>query len=664
MKIPVNKNKSNRPLILAPAGNRASFLAALAAGADAVYCGLKSFSARMEAKNFTVEELIPLTKLAHKKGCKVYLTMNSLIKQSELEKAGTTLKHLAQKVKPDAIIIQDLAFIKLAQQAGFKNEIHLSTLANISFPAALKNIQEKLSASRVVIPRELNIDEIKAMAQKCPEKTDLEIFIHGALCYSVSGRCYWSSYMGGRSGLRGRCVQPCRRLYSQDNQRKRFFACHDLSLDVLVKVLLNVSKINTWKIEGRKKGPHYVFYTVKAYQALRDHGTDPEKKKAALALLSRALGREDTHYNFLPQRPQNPLKSDRQTGSGFFIGKISGTKNSLYIIPREELMAGDTLRIGYQDESWHAVKKINRNVPKRGKIYLKFPHNRRPANGTSVFLTDRLEKELKDMLAQLEKQLSDISEPVTLKSDFKIKFPSAQKNKIKKKPVNINVFRRLPKTKQRDITGIWLCEETKTTAFKRLASDIWWWLPPVIWPDDQQKLSLLIKYALKSGAKNFVLNAPWQNAFFTNKKELNLWAGPFCNTANTFAIDILASMGFKGVVVSPELSKNDFLSLPGKSALPLGVVISGNWPLGISRIVPENIKTDEVFYSPKREGACVKKYGSSYWVYPDWEIDLSEKKNILKKAGYALFVHIKEPVEQKVPMKKRPGLWNWNIELV
>ena len=115
------------------------------------------------------------------------------------------------------------------------------------------------------------------MAAQCPDDLGLEVFVHGALCYAVSGRCYWSSYLGGKSGLRGRCVQPCRRFYHQKSQNGRFFSCYDLSIDVLVKVMLDIPAIHAWKIEGRKKGPHYVYYTTRAYQLLRDYARkDPQ----------------------------------------------------------------------------------------------------------------------------------------------------------------------------------------------------------------------------------------------------------------------------------------------------------------------------------------------------------------------------------------------------
>ena len=157
------------PLILAPAGNRASFLAALAAGADAVYCGLKSYSARAEAKNFTIPELAALTELAHGKGMRVHTAFNAMLTTGDIERASGLMQDLVRTVRPDALIIQDLAMIELARQAGFTGEIHLSTLANAGIAKSLGWIRRHLAVDQVVVPRELDIDEIRAMAAACPE---------------------------------------------------------------------------------------------------------------------------------------------------------------------------------------------------------------------------------------------------------------------------------------------------------------------------------------------------------------------------------------------------------------------------------------------------------------------------------------------------------------
>lgn len=652
-----------RPSILAPAGNKAAFLAALAAGADEIYCGLKQFSARMEAQNFSMEDLVPLTLLAHDKGVKVYVALNSLLKPEDVNRAGSVLQQLERYVKPDGIIVQDLAFVQLAGDTGFSGELHLSTLSNVSFSAALRQAKNSLKIHRIVLPRELNIDEIKAMATACPKGLDLEVFVHGALCYGISGRCYWSSYYGGKSGLRGRCVQPCRRVYTQKHRSKRFFSCQDLSLDVLVKVLLTIPQIRTWKIEGRKKGAHTVFYTVKAYRILRDQGTDPRMKKTALDLLSYALGRSGTHYNFLSQRPQNPIQPDHQTGSGFFVGILKGTPQKPFLNPREELLPGDLLRLGYEDELWHRISRVTRYVPKGGRLFLKTVSKMRPEKKIPVFLIDRKEKTLEDRLSVLEKAL--IKTPVLKTTPFAFVARGPKGSLLEKgAPLELRVYRQLGKTKPDGPSGLWISNQAVKHLPKGFWSQIWWWLPPVIWPDDELHRKELVDVILDKGARNFVLNAPWQTVLFTRLKGINLWAGPFCNTANVLALKTLASMGYNGAIVTPELGQNDFFSLPKQSPLPLGIVLYGSWPLCVSRVLSNDLKTETPFVSPKGEAAWVTKYESDYWIYPNWRLDLRSKRKALEKGGYRLFVHLLEPIPREVTLKKRPGLWNWALELL
>lgn len=659
----MNPEKETRaaPEILAPAGNRAAFLAAVAAGAEAIYCGLKSFSARMEAKNFSLEELAQLIPLAHARDIRVYVTFNSLLKGPELERAGQTIGQLQKEVRPDALIVQDLAMVQLARQAGYKGELHLSTLTNVSFGRALKTCAALKGIDRVVLPRELNIDEMKAMAAACPETLALEAFIHGALCYGVSGRCYWSSYMGGRSSLRGRCVQPCRRLYSQKNSRGRHFSCQDLSLDVLVKVLKAVPQIRTWKIEGRKKGPHYVYYTVKAYQMLRDQFSDPQAKRAALKLLEMALGRPGTHYNFLPQRPQNPLNADRQTGSGFMVGKTKGPRDKSFLVPREELLPGDTLRVGYEDQQGHALVRVKKSVPRNGKFYLNLAGKKVPARGTPVFLTDRREKSLDKMIADLEAELAELPPVKIGNPSFSLKSPPP--GKTGRRAVSVDVYRTSRRNRPAAAQGLWLYDNLLKTLKKGMLKQAWCWLPPVIWPQNEAAVQDQVTAAKRSGCRQFVLNAPWQMTFFDSKENLTLWAGPFCNAANSLAFKTLAELGFAGVVVSPELGRQEYLELPAKSPLPLGIVASGHWPLCVSRAVSDDIKTGDVFTSPRGEQGWVVKYDADYWVFPNWQLDLKDEVPGLEQAGYKLIINLVEPVPRGVKLKKRPGKWNWKIGL-
>ncbi len=656
----------NRPSILAPAGDRESFLAALAAGADAVYCGLKIFSARMEADNFGMEELAGLTALARTKGVEVYVAFNSMIKAGELDKTLRILKKLCVYVNPHGLIVQDLGMLSLSRQAGFKGQIHLSTLANASFGQGLSQVKA-LGIDRVVLPRELTVDEIKSMAEQAPRGLDLEVFIHGALCYAVSGRCYWSSWFGGKSGLRGRCVQPCRRVYAQNREKSRFFSCMDLSVDVLVKVLKEIPQVTTWKIEGRKKGPHYVFYTVKAYQILRDEGHDPQKRKTALAFLDYAMGRPSTHYNFLPQRKINPVNKDSETGSGLFAGRVRPGP-SPYFITREALFGGDLLRLGYEDHKGHSIQRVNRPVPKKGKFVLK--KDKYLSKGTPVFIVDRKEPEIMEQVNRLERELEAMPK-VRVKpqpSGASLKPPAARQKRPARSrergPVDVCLTRNAQKKKSRSAQAVWLSMDRAVKMPGRAVKEICWWLPPAVWPDRETDLAQAIGQVMAKGGRKFVLNMIWQKSLFPEDKSLDLWAGPFNNLANAAAVNCLKPLGFSGAVVSPELGGEQFMQLPKETELPLGVVVKGNWPLCVSRSLSTDIRLDTPFSSPMGEAAWVTRRDGDFWVFPAWPLDLTSKEQDLKKAGYQMLITMEEPVPKGVVMKRRQGLWNWNLSVL
>ncbi len=653
--------KGPKPEILAPAGQRESFLAALAAGADAIYCGLKSFSARMAAKNFLPEELASLTALAREEGVRVYLTLNTLIKPDELQEVGRQLDWINRHARPDALIIQDLAAVALARQVGFGGEIHLSTLANVTMPSVLPRLVKTLGVNRVVLPRELNVDEMKQMAAACPPELGLELFVHGALCYGVSGRCYWSSLLGGKSGLRGRCVQPCRRRYSHEQMDKRFFSCQDLSLDVLAKVLADIPQVRAWKIEGRKKGPHYVYYTVAAYKMLRDEGQDPQAKRSALGLLEMALGRPGTHYHFLPQRPQNPIDTSSDSGSGLMVGTVRGGREKPYLEPRMDLLEGDKLRLGYEDDEWHQTIDLTKGVPKGGKFFFKAGKGLGGGKTTPVFLIDRREPYLAEQIQKFERRVQPVQIPPADQGRFNLRLPPASPRQPR--PRLMQVLRR-PGHRQRETSlGMWLTGENLSELPESQLPHVWWWLPPVIWPDEEPQWQQWTRQLMAKGAERFVLNAPWQVALFPHPEKLSLWAGPFCNIANPMAVRSFKLLGGQGVIVSPELGQRDMEALAAKSVLPLGVVVSGQWPFCVSRVVAPEIKPGQPFVSPKGEQGWVQRHGGLYWIYPNWPLNLRAAQDALVKAGYRLLVHLEEPIPRHVTIKRRPADWNWEIGL-
>lgn len=656
------RTPADAPLILAPAGSRPAFLAALAAGADAVYCGLKAYSARAEAKNFSIPELAVLTELAHGKGMRVHTAFNAMLTAGDLDRAAGMTRDLVQGVKPDALIVQDLAMITLAREYGYQGEIHLSTLANAGFPQALAWIRRQLGVDQIVIPRELDIDEIRTMAEACPPGLGLEVFVHGALCYGVSGRCYWSSFLGGRSGLRGRCVQPCRRLYRQQAAPQRLFSCMDFSLDVLVKVLRAIPQVRTWKIEGRKKGPHYVYHTVRAYRMLRDQGHDPRRRREALEILAQSLGRPGTHYRFLPQRLQTPLQPGTPTGSGLIVGAVKGTARAPHIVARQPLLAGDVLRVGYEDDAGHAVVRVRKPLSRGGRLNFRSGRQPPPAGQTPVFLTDRREPELQLLITELENALGDIPEVAQASLGARVPKPRAAGGRGRAARDMVVARSRGRKAGQPD-QGLWVSPKAVSQAPPRAVAFTWWWLPPVVWPTAEADLVALLDRLVQAGARRFVLNAPWQAGLFTHPGKLELWAGPFCNLANPLALDLLKQAGFAGAFVSPELGREAFLEMPRSSPLPLGVVVSGMWPLCLSRVLAEAVDPGQPFTSPRGEQAWASRYDDTVWLFPNWKLDLGGQRRPLEKAGYQWLVHLEEPVPKAVKLKNRPGMWNWDVGL-
>lgn len=658
---------------MAPAGDRASFLAAVAAGADAVYLGLKHFSARMQAKNFGLGELATLVDFAHERGVRVYVAMNVLLKPGDAQAASGLIERLALMVKPDALIVQDLGLISLARQAGFEGEIHISTLVNATHPAAL-NVAKALGATRVVLPRELDLDEIKLMAESCPEGVELELFVHGALCHCVSGRCWWSSFFGGKSGLRGRCVQPCRRLYRQGGAKgkpERLFSCQDLSLDVVTKPLLNVPKVSSWKIEGRKKGPHYVYYVVSAYRMLRDNPNDATARKSAYSLLEQALGRPGTHGRFLPQRPFPPVRPSQETASGFLVGQVKkDSGNKSYIQTRMDLLPGDLLRLGCEDDAWHQTMPLRRRIPKGGRLDVpRHPSGHLPPAKAPVFLIDRREPELMRILADLEKELSARKTPS--EKEASTVTPTVFEPPTRHLRLDMGVYRAMPKGAAKSAgkgrggdTGVWLERSSLLDVPRPVTPRVWWWLPPVIWPGEEERYRNLLAEARERGAKMFVLNSPWQVGLFENKEGVRLVGGPFCNLASADTAAQYAELGMEAAFVSPELSGEELLSLPRKSPIPLGIVLGGFWPLGITRILAEEVRVEEPILSPRGEVAWVRKFGSNHWIFPGWELDLAAHRRELEQAGYETFATLREYWPKFLDQNTRTSVFNWDQGLL
>lgn len=273
----------NKVEILAPAGSYESVVAAVRCKADAVYMGAKAFNARIKADNFEGDLLKEAVELCHAHGMKVHVTMNTLISDGEISAALDVLKEVCSS-GADAVILQDVGFASLVKMACPDLERHASTQMSVQTVAGVKLLEE-MGFDRVVLPREMNKAEVK----KIKDSTDVEIemFVHGAHCMSVSGQCYMSSMFGGRSGNRGLCAQPCRLPFASQNGTGFDLSLKDLSLAHRIDEIKDIG-VDSLKIEGRMKRPEYVAAAVTAIRQGRDGDDNGEMLKKLRGVFSRS----------------------------------------------------------------------------------------------------------------------------------------------------------------------------------------------------------------------------------------------------------------------------------------------------------------------------------------------------------------------------------------
>ncbi|WP_297967885.1 peptidase U32 family protein, partial [uncultured Anaerovibrio sp.] len=274
-----------KPELLAPAGNMEKLKMALIYGADAVYLGGKAFGLRAFGGNFDDNELKAAVEFAHGLGRKVYVTVNIFPHNSDMEKLPEYLAYL-NEIGVDAMLIADLGVFTLARRYAPDTEIHISTQANNTNWVTV-NTWADMGASRVVLAREMSLGEIRTIREKC--QVELEMFVHGAMCISYSGRCLMSNYMTGRDANRGSCAQACRWRYAlveekrpgqyfpieEDDRGTYFFNSKDMCLLPHIGDVIN-SGVDSLKIEGRMKSVHYAASIVKAYrEAIDSYCADP-----------------------------------------------------------------------------------------------------------------------------------------------------------------------------------------------------------------------------------------------------------------------------------------------------------------------------------------------------------------------------------------------------
>lgn len=336
--------------LLAPAGNMESLIAAISAGCDAVYISGKKYGARAFANNFSFEELIESIRIAHLYDVKVYVTVNTLIYDSEMDDFLKYIEFLYRN-NVDAIIMQDLGAMDLVRQIYPKLEIHASTQMNIHSLETVK-LLEKLNIKRCVLAREMNISEIKNI--KDNSNMELEVFVQGALCISYSGQCLMSSLIGGRSGNRGTCTQCCRMKYDlvKDNKivnkDKYVLSTKDLCTLKNIDKLIDIG-VDSIKIEGRMKRKEYVYLAVYLYRRAIDSYLNTGKVNITdndILELKKIFSRNFTKGFLFYENNNNFTNPTRPNHQGVKIGDVISVKNNYFLLKlTDEVNLQDGIRV-------------------------------------------------------------------------------------------------------------------------------------------------------------------------------------------------------------------------------------------------------------------------------------------------------------------------------
>ena len=374
--------------IVAPAGNMERFYSAISATADEIYLGLKGFGARRNVENFTVEELKKAIDYAHLRGSRIFLTLNTIMTNREIELLYPTLKDL-YNYGLDAIIVQDIGYAEYLHKNFPSIEIHGSTQMTVANYYEINYLKE-LGFKRIVLPRELSFEEIKEIRKNTD--MELEVFVSGSLCISFSGNCYMSSFIGGRSGNRGMCAQPCRKEYKTSCGKKSYFLSPKDQLYGLdeIKKLQEIG-VESIKVEGRMKDVSYVYETVSYFRSLIN-GIDKEENTPKLFNRGYSKG-------YFYDNDKNIMNRDYSYNMGEKIGEVVGKSIRL----DEDIVSGDGITFVSKDYKNLGGTYINKIAYKNEKLVLTFPEGTKYIfRNYNKRLNDEISKKIKSTDKKLE----------------------------------------------------------------------------------------------------------------------------------------------------------------------------------------------------------------------------------------------------------------------
>lgn len=619
----INRNYF-KPELLVPVGSTEAFYAAIEGGANAVYLGLNDFNARKRANNFTPWQLAALVKTARKKDIKVYVTLNTVIRNTEINRLLNTLFVLSQ-IKPDAVIIQDWGVYYLAHKIFPQLKLHASTqMANhnssgVSFSA-------KMGFERVVLARELTQSELEAIARK--KQTQLEMFVHGALCYSFSGMCLFSSYLGGASANRGMCTQPCRRLYGSKNNKKYLFSLKDNQLIDHLPFITKI-KIDSLKIEGRLKNAEYVYQTTNRYRKTIDQ-LQNNKTTDSEPLLD--FGREKTDY-FLGRNISEAIT--QSAGTGLFIGKVTKANGDTIEISTNTLLK-KAYRLRFRNANTDVQTDIKiENIAKIENGYSLQAKELKTHTNDEVYLIGR---DLK-FPSKIDTQGIIINERLPENKLKSLSIIATNRNKTSGKTtlfVRIDQLKWLENIDRGKFKGIIVSLNKKAlkeidlnqSILQKSKAQIWFELPKFIPEGSESFYKQMCQKIFNSGFNKFAIShlsqkelLPAKATFITNE---NVY------TFNDAACKLIKEQGAENFIFPFE---NDIVNL-SKSTFRNGwVPIYFYPPLFFSRM-PVDAKRDlrfsdqngTIFRKQVRDGITI--------VLPEQAVSLSRFKNKLDRYGF------------------------------
>lgn len=637
--------------LTAPAGSLEALDAAIGEGADAVYLGLRDFNARIRAKNFSYNQVEAIVEKVHEKGKKVFITLNTLFEEKEVNRVYNLLKYL-EKVGPDGVIVQDLGAIELINSYFPSLKIHASTQMNLSSATAV-NFLSRYKVKRAVLSRELDLEQIKLI--KAKTNAELEVFAHGSLCVCISGICLFSSYFGGKSANRGRCAQACRRLYrTESGKQGYFFSPKDVMLVKYIPELINHG-INSIKIEGRMKSYQYIATVVSAYRYMIDNYLDDREAAFAKAseMLKGDFARRKTEFLFMDQDNRDFLTSAKSGETGIFLGKIKDILKrdeekycTLNFVKDGSLSKGDTVRFHSKDDKNRKSLKITNLIEDDGITYLPLPDGFRLEDSLYLVQKAAFHKRYPKLLP---KNLKDYKKHpgISKLPDFKKEPYSGVKGLPAGLYVKINELKQLymlqsekPKKiifhlnlKEADM----LLPTIKKTSLT--FKDFLIYLEPYMPENDEKDLKNIIDYLVEHGVGGFIANNMGHLSLLKSKKTVVI-AGPYLYSLNRYSMAFLKSAGCSHLVTPLENNKrNAYLSTERFDRRDFFITVFSfpemfQMKAPINKIYDDKTFTDNI---NKYEFYMMEK-GDTVSLMPQKPFSIIDKIPDLKKKGFDKFI--------------------------